>query len=257
MATKMMYIGAGLHLNPLDDFIQSAREFVFVDTLPRSEFDRRGEFCECFYDHEFVDKLINKCRAKGFILLLEEVLDGQYFTKILSFYQRWVWLNKVKQTFPYICPTRLTFYNNTTKQSLKYYVSTNIEHNMPLKSLANDLETCNGWIVSGFHPPLMLIYYIGAPLIMYGYSETIYKPRSEQDNYYQDYEDDEDNDEEDDDEKETIIRWMYEKTERKKKIGFVYQYFACNSHNGSIEECENILELNDVTFKMWLKRSAP
>ena len=237
-STKIMYFGAGLHLDPLDHF-PSASEFIFVDTLPRSEFDRKNKFREYYYCHEFVNDLIAKCQAKGFMLLMEDVLDGKYFTKIMSWYQRWIWLNKVKQTFPYICPTRLTFFNNSTNQTLKYYVSTNIEHNMPNSSLTFDLATCDGWIVSGFHPPKFLLYSIWTPLIFYGYSRTVFKIARDEE-----------------EEEETLIQWIYNETEKRKSISFILRYFACNIVNGELEECDNIIDLNLKTVKMRMLLNA-
>jgi hypothetical protein len=220
-SSKLMYIGAGLHLDPIDHF-KNATEFVFVDTLPRSEFDCKGKFSETFYNEEFIDTLKTKCREKGFLYIMDEVLDETYFTRILSWYQRLVWLNKVKQTFPYICPTRLTFFNNETNQILKYYVSTNIEHNMPLNSLLLDLSQCDGWIVSGFHPPMSFVYSIWAPLTMYGYSDTVFKTTED-----------------------TLVQWIYQETENGNQISFLNRYFVCNKDTGEMIECDDVVDLNN------------
>jgi hypothetical protein len=233
MSSKIMYLGAGLHLDPLDHF-KTANEFVFVDTLPRSEFDREGIFYEDCFCHDFVNDLIKKCSKKGFILLLDEMLDEQYFIKIMSWYQRWIFLNKVKQTFPYICPTRLTFYNNETNQTLKYYVSTNIDFNSPINSLSTDLSTCDGLIVSGFHPPMCLLYFIYTPLKLFGYSGTVFKLSKEEENRRQ----------------TTLVQWIVNETEQNKKISFIVGYFVCNKKTGEIEKCADILDLNSKTIKM-------
>ena len=222
IASKIMYIGAGLDLNPIDD-LKKANEFIFVDTLPRSEFDREGKFRDYYYRDDFVDCLKDKCKQKGFILLYEEDLEPQYFTKILSWYQRIVWLNKVKQTFPYICPTRLIFFNNNTNQTLKYYVSTNIDYNMPIDCLFKDLQSCDGWIVSGFHPPKILTFFIYMPLIFYGYSSTVYKV-------------------EDEEREETLISWMVD-VSRYFKLAFIRHYICCNRDDGTLVECKDILDL--------------
>jgi hypothetical protein len=167
----MLYIGANLHLDPLQHF-SDEKEFVFVDTLPRSEFDRKGKFSDENYRFTFVDNLIVNCFAKGFHLIDQEELDSNYFTRIMTLAQRIKYFNRVKQTFPYICPNRLTFYNVETGQTLKYYVSTNLEHNMPIPSLENDLQNCDKWIVSGHHPTSCLTDYTFIPSVMYGYSKT-------------------------------------------------------------------------------------
>ena len=35
-ANKLLYIGSGLHIKPVTDFLKT-KKFVFIDTLPRSE----------------------------------------------------------------------------------------------------------------------------------------------------------------------------------------------------------------------------
>jgi len=54
-ANKILYIGAGLHMDPLHHF-QYTKEFVFIDTLPRSEFDTNN-FYLGFYSNNFIDNL--------------------------------------------------------------------------------------------------------------------------------------------------------------------------------------------------------
>jgi hypothetical protein len=235
-ASKIMYIGAGLDLAPLDH-LKTANEFVYVDTLPRSEFDRKGTFREYYYRDDFVDRLKDSLKDKGFMFLYEEVLDPEYFTDILSWYQRLVYLNKVKQTFPYICPTRLIFYNNNTKQTLKYYVSTNLEYNMPDNYLCSDLETCDGWIVSGFHPPKCLSYYISMPLIFYGYSSTVFVIKDK------------------DREEDTLISWMVNANPFY-KIGFIRNYICCNRDDGTLIECKDIIDLNSQCIKIRNKKQS-
>jgi hypothetical protein len=184
--SKMMYIGAGLHLEPLSNInFRNVKEFIFVDTLPRSQFDNfvhKNKFEEIYYGKYFIDKLIENCEERNFELVVTEELDKNYFTKILSFTQRIKWLKRVKQTFPYICPTLIIFYNKITHQYLKYYVSTNILFNMN-NYLKNDLKTSNGLIISGYHPDIKLLQYIKKPINLYCYSETAYNiPQDEIDN---------------------------------------------------------------------------
>lgn len=149
---KAFYIGAGLHFEPLHHF-PFIKEFVFVDTLPRSEFDARNQFNPMFYHYDFIPKLVEECQTRGFLPLCPpQELDPHYFTHILSLKQRALWFSRVKILFPHICPTRFTFYNSVTKQTLKYYVSTNIETNLFSTTLCNDIASCTIWIVCGHWP---------------------------------------------------------------------------------------------------------
>ena len=113
------------HLEPLKNF-EFTKEFVFVDVQPRSEFDSSDSFYEGFYRKFFVPELIDLSNKYGFQLEKTEELDSNYFVNILNLTQRILWLNNVKETWQYICPTLLTFFNSTTGQKLKYYISTNI-----------------------------------------------------------------------------------------------------------------------------------
>jgi hypothetical protein len=226
MLKKVLYIGAGLHMTPLTQ-IDDVDEFVFVDTLPRSEFDRwsRG-FRECYYRDSFVDDLIGKCRELGFHPVDGEELDRGYFKRIMNWYQRWIWLNKVKQTFPFICPTLITFHNKETNQVLKYYVSTNMRTNMCAR-LNDDLQSCDGIIISGHHPDIKLLDHVSLPLkTLYGYSSTVFICREEED-------------------EKTIIEWF------DKNPNAIQEYYLCDYQNMMNEiKCNNIQDLNKKSLEL-------
>jgi hypothetical protein len=233
MNSKLIYIGAGLHLTPLKTFTQT-KEFIFVDTMPRSQFDKSSHFEPAFYSHHFIDNLINQCYKLNFYLVDIEDLDKKYFKKILSIKQRFLWLNKVKQKFPYISPTLITFYNTNTQQTLKYYVSTNILYNMNCQ-LESDCKTATGLIISGYHPNIKLLNYIKRPLELYCYSQTCYNvPPDEV------YDDD------------NIMYFLFQ------NLHIVDSYFSSiyvcdmeyikniNINNNSITKCNSLTEMNEI-----------
>jgi hypothetical protein len=173
ISNKILYIGTGLDLEPLKQF-ELTKEFVFVDVMPRSEFDSPDSFYEGFYRKNFYSKLIELANEYGFGLEKTEELDPDYFTNILDLVQRIKWLGKVKETFPNICPTLLVFFNHNTGQKLKYYISTNILYNM-CWDLENDITSSDGLIISGYHPNKKILEYITNPINLYCYDGTCYK----------------------------------------------------------------------------------
>ena len=170
-ANKILYIGAGCHLQSVTHF-PDTKYFVFVDTQPRNEFDSyHPKYSEGLYRSNFLGDLIATCEYYGFILESFNVIDKNYYKKIISkiwYYSSWFF--KVPED---INPTLLVFFNYKTFQQIKYYISTNIKFNMN-KYLLNDINTCDGLIVSGYFPECELLKYIDFPLVFFGYSETSY-----------------------------------------------------------------------------------
>ena len=122
---KILYIGASLHLDPLVDF-NLTKEFIFIDTLPRKQYDDNNIFNKENYNKRFYSDLILYCYKLGFTLEFKIDLDKHYYKKTMSFKDRlyYIFCKKVPK---HINPTLLLFYNKQTDQLLKYYISTNIE----------------------------------------------------------------------------------------------------------------------------------
>ena len=80
---KLLYVGSGCHISPLHIF-SDTKEFVFIDTKPRSEFDSPNSFVRGFYRQHFVSDLLMKCLDNGFSLIEDNILDESYSKKILS-----------------------------------------------------------------------------------------------------------------------------------------------------------------------------
>lgn len=232
-SNKILYIGAGLHLDVIKHF-ESTKEFVFVDVQPRSEFDSPDSFYEGFYRKNFYSKLIELVKEVGFELEKSVELDPEYFVNLLDITQRIKWLNKVKETFPNICPTLLVFFNHITGQKLKYYISTNILYNM-CWDLENDIRSSEGLIISGYHPNKILLNYVSFPINLYCYDGTCYKI-----------------DDEDEDDFDNLIYWMFH------NLDWVDKYFSniylVNKENGIMTKYYNIEQLDIDVKKIHIEK---
>jgi hypothetical protein len=170
-SNKILYIGANCHIEPVNHF-KETKEFVFIDSQPRSEFDSfHPKFYKFCYRRQFYSNLIELCQQHGFILESTYELDGNYHKKIMSLA---TYVKYFIKGFPeYINPTLLVFRNNASQQVIHYYISTNIKFNMkPILQL--DIESCDGIIVAGYHPDIELLEYIKQPISLFGYTGTSY-----------------------------------------------------------------------------------
>jgi hypothetical protein len=170
-ADKILYVGAGLHIKSTTHFPET-KTFVFVDSQPRSEFDSfYPKFHKMFYKSDFVNNLIEKCKSYGFILESCEILDTDYYKKIIN--KKWYytsWFYKIPQ---YINPTLLVFVNKNTLQKINYYVSCNVRFNMN-KQIQYDIATSDGIIVAGYHPESDILQYFVKPKVFFGYNTTYF-----------------------------------------------------------------------------------
>lgn len=166
---KILYIGSGTHIDPVNHFPLTS-EFVFIDTLPRSDEDLPKVFNKNKYNIYFIDKLIQDCQDNNFKLKQIIELDKNYINKILSIKQK---INHIFNPFKYITPTLFIFINHLSGQTIKYYVSTNIEHNMN-SEIMKDIEDSDALIISKYSPPTKLLDYFIKPKIFIGYSNINY-----------------------------------------------------------------------------------
>lgn len=164
---KLLYVGAACHLSPLQLF-SDTKEFVFIDTKPRSEFDNSNAFVRAFYRESFAVDLMLKMFDNGFSLINITDLDNTYSKKIMSFSQRLYYICGEPK---YINPHLFLFFNKKTDQTLKYYVSTNILYNMNY-NLEREIGECDGLIISGFFPHVRILSYMKPDIAFIGYSST-------------------------------------------------------------------------------------
>jgi len=128
---KLLYIGAGLDFIRVIHFSQ-VKEFVFIDTQPRSEHDGKiyngSLFFDEFYRHKFIDLLAKNAAKYDFELAEGIDLDLDYHKQILTHEQKdFLGMNLLK-IFPDINPGLLILLNSKTLQIIKYYFSTNIKY---------------------------------------------------------------------------------------------------------------------------------
>jgi hypothetical protein len=170
-ANKILYVGAGCHIEPVTHFPQT-KLFVFVDSQPRSEFDSfHPKFHKQFYRPHFINDLVSTCQNYGFFLDSYTILDKKYYKKIIN--RQWYYTSWIYKIPNDINPTMLVFVNNKTQQKLMYYISTNIKCNTN-KHLLNDIGTCDGIIVSGYFPETEILRYFIKPKVFFGYTNTSY-----------------------------------------------------------------------------------
>ena len=160
---KVLYLGAWDHIE-IVDYFPNCNEFILIDTQPRTQWDIKT-YSKEFYQKNFIELLINKCKDYGFILDIEIKLD-----------------NKIDDNhddnhdyYPYINPHLFLFKNidNQRVRIIKYYISTNILYNMtPI--LEEDIMESDTLYIAGYHPDKELLKYIKKKINFVGDDDTIY-----------------------------------------------------------------------------------
>jgi hypothetical protein len=224
---KILYIGTWNHIECVNHF-PNTKEFIFIDTQPRSEFDSLS-FYQPFYRKNFFQGLLTECRKKQFRLTNLIETDKTYYKKILSVSQLMDY--KLMDSCPFINPTLLSFANDITEQIIHYYISTNIEYNMTPR-LLQDIQSADALIVSGYFPNKILLDYFDKdmPKKFIGYSQTCYKGTNDE---YPD-------------EKNTIIN-VLKQSKNVIKNDYFYSYYYVCSETGSYKKF--------ATFKDFLENS--
>jgi hypothetical protein len=171
---KVLYLGAGEHIEVVNYF-PNCNEFVLIDTKPRSEHDEKEYFYEEFYREHFLKTVIKKCEKHGFILNEIIELDSNYINtiKIIELKPHNINMNRNIINIPYINPHLLIFMNDSKKQTIKYYISTNILFNM-YSVLEEDIKSCDTLYVAGYHPDIILLNYINKNINFVGDNNTVY-----------------------------------------------------------------------------------
>lgn len=230
---KLLYIGSGLDIEPVVHF-SKIKEFVFVDTLPRSEFDGHiydgSLFFDGFYRHKFIDLLIDDANKYGFVLVEKVPLGLEYHTQILTREQKNIWGGNFLLNFPDINPCLLTFVNHKTSQIIKYYISTNILVNM-CEELKKDIIESTGIILSGYHPDKIILDYISSPIKLYCYSNTCYYLDDDEVNNF-----------------DNLIYWTFNNPDKVKT--YFDKIFVCDRTDGYLFECNNMFQVDEIAKKI-------
>jgi len=238
---KLLYIGTGLHIKPVVHFANT-KEFVFVDTLPRSQHDGlivEGKyFYDGFYRHKFISLLIQKCKKYGFEITSTKVFNQEYYNNKLLIEQKELYGFKenFNLKFPNINSELVVFENNVTKQKIKYYISTNILFDMN-KLLQMDISESSGLVISGYHPDKKILDWISNPIELYCYSQTVYKC-----------------DEDEIDNVDNLVYWMFNNLD--KIDNYFNKIFICERDTGITLVCDNLLDMNNKALTIRENRNS-
>ena len=151
----MLYVGAGTDVSMVSIFPDTTR-FIFIDTLPRSEFDSytTEDPPQKWYRPGFLTELFEECAQHGFTLLNSQVYPDRH--------------DAICNDLPYYYPSLLTFHSSAGR-TIEYYISTNLS--LPLirewEQLRNTLYEINRIYVCGHFPDRSLLSYLSTPLLYY------------------------------------------------------------------------------------------
>ena len=139
---KILYLGTNTHIEVVTYF-PLCNEFIFIDTLPRNEWDGLIDGDDV-YNTSFLKIVLDKCNSFGFIL-----------NKIIDLNPNYKPYNITK---PYINPHLFEFIDKSRVRKIKYYCSTNILYNMTYL-LHKDIYESDGLYVAGYEPDKILFNY--------------------------------------------------------------------------------------------------
>jgi len=168
---QMLYVGAGVDLRPIQNF-PNTKNFVYVDTLPRSTCDEINYlgcgFRSDLYSENFMMNLFDECTRLNFELVSFQEINPEFYKKIFTPKQRIYYSFHPKKIPSLINPHVITFVHQKTQQILKYYLSTNIEKNMNVQ-LSKDIMACDSIFISENIPSHKVLEYFQTPKIYIGY----------------------------------------------------------------------------------------
>ena len=163
MFKKILYIGAGSHVEPLEHF-NDTKEFVFIDSRPLNEYGY-SYYARYFYRPLFLTELKFNLLKYNF-KIYDEIKLTNLYTEI----------NK-----EYLESTKLYFsdkkgLNLRNERNLIYYVSTGFPKTYfeIEKHLKEDLKDVDTVLVSGHNPHYIFIKDIKKPFYFIGYSSTVF-----------------------------------------------------------------------------------
>lgn len=210
---KVLYVGAWNHIEVINYF-PHCKEFILIDTQPRSDNDEKDYFYEGFYREKFIKTITNKCKKYRFVLEQIIELDENY----LSHYN----------DYPYINPHLFIFkYKDIV---IKYYISTNILFNMhPM--LEKDIYEADTLYNAGYHPDCKLLKY-------FSLNGIIKKKNFVGDNqtcYYIEYEDDDNN----------IIKFFIKNEKNHIMDDYFDNYYLVWRKKSMIILCDNLGDIDE------------
>jgi hypothetical protein len=151
----MLYVGAGTDISMVSIFPDTKR-FIFIDTLPRSEFDNytKEDPPQKWYRPGFLTELFEECTQYGFTLCDSQVYPERH--------------DKSCSNLLYYYPSLLTFHSSDGR-TIEYYVSTNLSLSLIIEweQLRNTLYQMNRIYVCGHFPDRSILSYLSFPLLYY------------------------------------------------------------------------------------------
>ena len=165
MFKKILYIGAGTDLLPLDIF--PFFNFVYIDSLPRNSYGY-PYYYRGFYDRNFKQKVMTTLEAMSFYKTSEKIFSDLYSeinvanleSHCVSFYR-----DKNGQ-------------NNQNGQNINYYFSTGIPENIYdgngnlNTDLCADIAECDTIMIKGHWPHKDVFKYMKTPIHFIGNEMT-------------------------------------------------------------------------------------
>jgi hypothetical protein len=229
---QILYVGAGVDLRPIQNFTNT-KKFIYVDTLPRSTCDEINYlgcgFRSDLYSENFMISLFDECTRLNFELVSFQEINPEFYKKIFTPKQRIYYSFHPKKIPTLINPHVITFVHRKTQQTLKYYLSTNIEKNMNVQ-LSKDIIACDSIFISENIPSHKVLEYFQTPKIYIGYiNESSGKKR----NYDNDVDYDEYN---------NIVVFLHNNPIHVVSKYFTSYYLVCEQSNILIP-CRNIRNL--------------
>ena len=181
---KIVYVGAGFHLEPLKHF-RDTSEFVFVEILPLyTPIAETRTVKTPLYSKTFYLKLLDTFRRFGFYL------ESQYVMETIDEHENRVWYNPVinyvdvcgntlstnrqNEQSTHTEPECLIFVNPRHRQTVHYYISTDIKTNRHPAFIEN-IRTADALMVSGFMPNKCIIEMIQKPVVLICYTRTYFR----------------------------------------------------------------------------------
>lgn len=163
---NILYIGAGLDIKNIldytnkninilnDNYVCKERTYICVDSLPRTIHQTTRTINYKEYVSEFTDELIKICEERGFELKEALELDNTFVSNISIL--KYLYYSCVGYKAPrYINPELWIFTNHRTNETIRYYISTNIEINQH-ELLVRDIRNSNILYVNTYLPSSIL-----------------------------------------------------------------------------------------------------
>ncbi len=228
---KLLYTGTGCHFQPVNDF-PNTKEFIFIECQPYSEFSGKPFFDRGFYRDNFVEKVLNRAKSYEFELIEEKELDNTFFWSKLTLKQKICYTIFPRLIPQYVNPTLLKFENKNTNQIIKYFISTPF-HYYNNNEVTNEIESCDGLILSGFFPNKSILEYFPNKKISFiGYTGSYFGFDEEVEDYH---------------DLSHVVRYMHEIKEEE-RTNYFDKYYLVNDVIDKYLNEESIIDTYGIDY---------